>query len=113
MGALLAFYEHKIVFQGFCWGINSFDQEGVTLGKDLANQVLGIMQGQAKEGACLEAEALLNLLTVHRRKILKLFTRGETHFPQCFNSFCDIIASSFLSDGWKRYVFIRVRSVGF
>ncbi|AAP05477.1 glucose-6-phosphate isomerase [Chlamydia caviae] len=61
MGALLAFYEHKIVFQGFCWGINSFDQEGVTLGKDLANQVLQVMQGQEKEGALLEAEALLRL----------------------------------------------------
>ncbi|EPJ31034.1 phosphoglucose isomerase family protein [Chlamydia psittaci 06-1683] len=68
MGALLAFYEHKIVFQGFCWGINSFDQEGVTLGKDLANQVLGIMQGQAKEGACLEAEALLNLFNSTQKK---------------------------------------------
>ncbi|WP_349821571.1 glucose-6-phosphate isomerase [Chlamydia abortus] len=68
MGALLAFYEHKIVFQGFCWGINSFDQEGVTLGKDLANQVLGIMQGQAKEGACLEAEALLKLFNSTQKK---------------------------------------------
>ena len=33
MGALLAIYEHKIAFQGFCWNINSFDQEGVQLGK--------------------------------------------------------------------------------
>ncbi|WP_348662953.1 glucose-6-phosphate isomerase [Chlamydia vaughanii] len=61
LGALLAFYEHKIVFQGFCWGINSFDQEGVTLGKELANQVLQVMQGQASAGAFPEAEALLRL----------------------------------------------------
>lgn len=36
LGALLAFYEHKVAFQGFIWGINAFDQEGVQLGKELA-----------------------------------------------------------------------------
>ena len=40
MGALLALYEAKIAFQGFLWNINSFDQEGVQLGKKLANQLL-------------------------------------------------------------------------
>ncbi len=40
MGALMALYEHKIVFQGFCWSINSFDQEGVQLGKKLAVDIL-------------------------------------------------------------------------
>jgi glucose-6-phosphate isomerase len=44
MGALLALYEAKIVFQGFCWNINSFDQEGVQLGKVLANRVLTCMR---------------------------------------------------------------------
>lgn len=39
-GALLAFYEHKVAFQGFIWGINSFDQEGVQLGKVIANQFI-------------------------------------------------------------------------
>jgi glucose-6-phosphate isomerase len=43
LGALLAYYEHKIAFQGFIWGINSFDQEGVQLGKELANQLLDKM----------------------------------------------------------------------
>lgn len=37
LGALLALYEHKVAFQGFIWGINSFDQEGVQLGKRLAD----------------------------------------------------------------------------
>jgi glucose-6-phosphate isomerase len=37
IGALLALYEHKVAFQGFIWGINSFDQEGVQLGKRLAD----------------------------------------------------------------------------
>ena len=40
MGALLALYEAKVVFQGFIWNINSFDQEGVQLGKRLANRLL-------------------------------------------------------------------------
>lgn len=40
LGALLAFYEHKVAFQGFLWNINSFDQEGVQLGKVLAKKVL-------------------------------------------------------------------------
>ncbi len=41
LGALLAHYENKIMFQGFLWNLNSFDQEGVQLGKVLTNQVLG------------------------------------------------------------------------
>lgn len=36
LGALLSYYEHKTAFQGFCWNINPFDQEGVQLGKKLA-----------------------------------------------------------------------------
>jgi glucose-6-phosphate isomerase len=40
MGSLLALYEAKIVFQGFIWNINSFDQEGVQLGKVLANRFI-------------------------------------------------------------------------
>jgi glucose-6-phosphate isomerase len=40
LGALLAFYEAKVVFQGLIWDINSFDQEGVQLGKVLANQLI-------------------------------------------------------------------------
>jgi glucose-6-phosphate isomerase len=40
MGSLLALYETKIALQGFIWNINSFDQEGVQLGKVLANRFL-------------------------------------------------------------------------
>ncbi|NTV12843.1 MAG: glucose-6-phosphate isomerase [Desulfobulbaceae bacterium] len=40
MGELLAIYENKIAFQGFIWNINSFDQEGVQLGKKLAVTLL-------------------------------------------------------------------------
>ena len=40
LGALLAHYENKVMFQGFLWNLNSFDQEGVQLGKVLAKKVL-------------------------------------------------------------------------
>ena len=40
VGALLAHFENKVMFQGFLWNINSFDQEGVQLGKILAGSLL-------------------------------------------------------------------------
>ena len=40
LGSLLAHFENKIMFQGFVWNVNSFDQEGVQLGKVLAKRVL-------------------------------------------------------------------------
>lgn len=45
LGSLLSYYENKIAFQGFIWNINSFDQEGVQLGKKLASQILDSMSG--------------------------------------------------------------------
>jgi glucose-6-phosphate isomerase len=40
LGRLLALYEHKVFTQGVLWNINSFDQWGVELGKQLAGQIL-------------------------------------------------------------------------
>lgn len=40
LGSLIALYEHKIFVQGVIWGINSFDQWGVELGKQLANKIV-------------------------------------------------------------------------
>ena len=40
LGGLLAHFENKVMFQGFVWNVNSFDQEGVQLGKVLAKKVL-------------------------------------------------------------------------
>ncbi|NBK93230.1 glucose-6-phosphate isomerase [bacterium 1XD21-13] len=40
LGALLSHFENKVMFQGFIWNLNSFDQEGVQLGKVLAKRVL-------------------------------------------------------------------------
>ena len=57
MGALLAHYENKIMYQGFTWNVNSFDQEGVQLGKVLAKKVLA----HETDGALKEYSALLNI----------------------------------------------------
>lgn len=54
LGALLAHYENKVMFQGFAWNINSFDQEGVQLGKILTNELL-----TGSPGAELQAYAQL------------------------------------------------------
>ncbi|MDP2790618.1 MAG: glucose-6-phosphate isomerase [Rectinemataceae bacterium] len=59
MGALFAHYENKVMFQGFAWNINSFDQEGVQLGKQLANKMLSIMQGEKADEPVLGAMARL------------------------------------------------------
>jgi len=40
LGSILAHFENKVMFQGFIWNVNSFDQEGVQLGKVLAKRVL-------------------------------------------------------------------------
>ncbi|THD62773.1 glucose-6-phosphate isomerase [Phenylobacterium sp.] len=45
LGALLALYEHKTFVEGVLWGINSFDQWGVELGKTLATRVLAELKG--------------------------------------------------------------------
>jgi glucose-6-phosphate isomerase len=51
LGALLALYEHKVFAQGAIWNINSFDQWGVELGKQLANGVLeDLKAGKARSG---------------------------------------------------------------
>lgn len=65
LGSLLAYYEHTIAFQGFCWNINSFDQEGVQLGKVLANKIIDqfTAKRQGKKGEkFIEAEAMLRHL---------------------------------------------------
>jgi glucose-6-phosphate isomerase len=48
LGALLSHYENKVMFQGLIWNINSFDQEGVQLGKKLTTQILS---GESEDNA--------------------------------------------------------------
>ena len=57
LGALLSHFENKVMYQGFVWNINSFDQEGVQLGKVLAKRVLA----HDTDGALKEYSDLLNI----------------------------------------------------
>jgi len=59
LGALLALYEHKIFVQGVIWQLNSFDQWGVELGKQLGNSVLNVMNGGEN---CVLSASSLNLI---------------------------------------------------
>ncbi len=57
LGALLSHFENKVMFQGFVWNVNSFDQEGVQLGKVLAKKVLA----HDTDGALKVYSDLLNI----------------------------------------------------
>lgn len=57
LGALLSHFENKVMFQGFVWNLNSFDQEGVQLGKVLAKKVLA----HDTDGALKVYSDLLNI----------------------------------------------------
>ena len=48
LGMLIALYEHKIFTQGVIWNINSFDQWGVELGKQLAKKILPELEGEGE-----------------------------------------------------------------
>jgi len=55
LGLLLSYYENSVAFQGFIWNINSFDQEGVQLGKKLALQYIDLF-AQKREQKPLDAK---------------------------------------------------------
>jgi len=48
LGALVAAYEHKVMTLGILWGIDSFDQWGVELGKELAGRIVGEIEAEAE-----------------------------------------------------------------
>ena len=50
LGMLIALYEHKVFTQGVIWEIDSFDQWGVELGKQLALKILPELEGGAAGG---------------------------------------------------------------
>jgi glucose-6-phosphate isomerase len=68
LGALLACYEHKVFAQGVMWGINSFDQWGVELGKTIASQVLPAVRG---------VECALHPATHHLLGVIQKLGRAE------------------------------------
>ncbi|MCG3143759.1 MAG: Glucose-6-phosphate isomerase [Gammaproteobacteria bacterium] len=66
LGALIALYEHKVFVQGAIWGLNSFDQWGVELGKQLAGTVLRELQGGAQVEHDASTAALVALYRSRR-----------------------------------------------
>jgi glucose-6-phosphate isomerase len=65
LGQLIAAYEHKVFTQGVIWGINSFDQWGVELGKVLATRIASEMAGPADADG--HDSSTNNLLRRYRR----------------------------------------------
>ncbi len=54
LGRLIALYEHKVFVQGVVWNIDSFDQWGVELGKELASRLAPIVADPSKPTANLD-----------------------------------------------------------
>src|SRR5262249_9974028 len=69
LGTLIALYEHKIFVQGVVWNINSFDQWGVELGKQLAQKILPELE---TPGTVTSHDAstngLINRYKTHRKR---------------------------------------------
>jgi glucose-6-phosphate isomerase len=65
LGSLIALYEHKIFTQGIVWNINSFDQWGVELGKQLAKAILPELEG---DGAVSTHDSSTNGLINHYKQ---------------------------------------------
>jgi glucose-6-phosphate isomerase len=59
LGALIALYEHRVFTSGAVWGINSFDQWGVELGKALCNELLPRFDGADVSGLDASTAGLL------------------------------------------------------
>mgnify|MGYP000191600793 CR=1 FL=1 len=47
LGQIIALYEHRVFVEGVILGINSYDQWGVELGKEIGTQILGVMSGES------------------------------------------------------------------
>lgn len=59
LGALIALYEHKVFVQGVLWNINSFDQWGVELGKQLSTPIYQVLSGAASHAFDSSTEQLI------------------------------------------------------
>lgn len=64
LGMLIAMYEHKVFVQSVLWNINPFDQWGVEKGKEIANQLLPILEGNSNDWSTLDTstQGLLKIL---------------------------------------------------
>ncbi|MEO3416072.1 glucose-6-phosphate isomerase [Roseovarius sp. CAU 1744] len=67
LGQIIALYEHRVFVEGAIWGINSFDQWGVELGKELANTLLPMVQGAPSNDKDASTQGLINKLTASKK----------------------------------------------
>lgn len=75
VGQILALYEHRIAVQGFIWGINSFDQWGVELGKVLASRVRTTINSCRTKNKKVGPNDGFNSST---RKLMNRYLEGKT-----------------------------------
>jgi glucose-6-phosphate isomerase len=71
LGSLVALYEHKVFVQGVIWGLDSFDQWGVELGKVLASTIAAELMGPADPdpaGHDASTAALIGRYRARRRR---------------------------------------------
>jgi glucose-6-phosphate isomerase len=68
LGKLVALYEHSVFTQGWLWGIDSFDQWGVELGKKLAAQIVPELETEARSALKLDSSTN-NLIGLYRRSL--------------------------------------------
>ena len=59
LGRLIALFEHKVFVQGVVWGLNSFDQWGVELGKSLAASLVPVLQGSSSVTSQMRSSGLI------------------------------------------------------
>ena len=62
LGQIIALYEHRVFVEGAIWGINSFDQWGVELGKEMATELVPLIQGADASGKDGSTQGLLKAL---------------------------------------------------
>jgi len=66
LGMIIALYEHRVFVEGVILGINSFDQWGVELGKELATALGPVVSGeQSSEGKDASTQQLVDFIRVH------------------------------------------------
>lgn len=63
LGQIIALYEHRVFVEGAIWGLNSFDQWGVELGKELASALLPMIKGADPSGKDASTRGLLDKLS--------------------------------------------------
>jgi glucose-6-phosphate isomerase len=86
VGQLLAMYEHRVAVQGFVWGINSFDQWGVELGKVLASKIRAMMnQSRTKSRVVFPSDGI-NYSTA---RMINKYLEGKTQllYPEGHDTF--------------------------